>query len=121
MPSKTQAKLTGATIGSLGGLPGSLIGGALGGLFGDKKKKDPWEWYKRNPSEIPGALAKDLDPRRFTKNRYMFDLLDKYEQATGEANVANEQRYRQLLQESSQLEDLYRSQKYIAPDFDDYD
>jgi len=99
-----------------------LIGGALGSLFGgDDKKKDPFEWYKQHPETIPEALAKDRDPRSYAKQRYLWDLLDKYEQATQEANIANERRYQQLLQESSRLEELYRGQKYVPMDFDDYD
>jgi len=99
-----------------------LIGGALGNLFGgDDKKKDPFEWYKQHPETIPEALAKDRDPRSYAKQRYLWDLLDKYEQATQEANIANERRYQQLLQESSRLEELYRGQKYVPMDFDDYD
>jgi hypothetical protein len=51
----------------------------------------------------------------------MFDLLDKYEQATVSAREANEQRYRQLLDESGRLESLYRDQKYVPQADDDYD
>lgn len=89
--------------------------------FGKGSKKDPWEWYKQNPQDIPEALAKGRDPRAYSKNKFMFDLLDEYEVATQEANTANERRYQQLLQESGQLEKLYREQKYIPQDFDDFD
>lgn len=90
-------------------------------LGGSSKSKDPYEWYKQNPEEIPGALARGRDPQKYAKNRYMFDLLDEYETATQDANTANERRYQQLMQESGQLEKLYRDQKYIPQDFDDYD
>jgi len=123
MASKAKTGFIGANIGALvGGPTGAVIGGGIGSLFGKKKKKkDPWEWYKRHPEEIPGALAKDRDPKKYARNRYMLDLLDQYEQATETANAENQRRYQQLLQESGKLEQLYRTQKYVAPDFDAYD
>jgi len=120
--SKTKTTLIGAGAGAVAGPGGAIIGGAIGSLFGkDEKKKDPWAWYKQHPEGIPEALAKGRDPRSYAKRRYMWDLLDKYEQATEEANIANERRYQQLLQESSRLEELYRGQKYVPMEADEYD
>ena len=102
--------------------PGGIFsGGAIGDYFGSDKKKDPWEWYKKNPQEIPGGLERGLDPQKMSRHRYMFDLLDQYEQATEESRAMNEKRYRQLLEESGKLEELYRGQKYIPQAEDDYD
>lgn len=120
MASRNIARNIGAGVGAVvGGIPGSIAGGAMGKLFG--KKKDPWKWYRRNPQEIPEALERGLDPRKYSRNKYMFNLLDEYEQATQEAREANEFRYRQLLDESGKLEELYRGQKYIPQADDDYD
>ena len=121
MASKTTTTAIGAGLGMPFGPAGTVIGGAIGSLFGKKKEKGPWAWYKQHPEEIPGALAKDRDPKKYSKYGHMFKLLEDYEQATEAANVANERRYQQLLQESSELEKLYRRQKYVPQDFDDYD
>ena len=131
MASRNRARNIGAGVGAgitsamgvplVGSVLGGLAGGAIGKLFGSDEKKDPYEWYKQHPEEIPAGLERGLDPQKLHRNRYMFDLLGKYEQATQSAREANELRYRQLLEESGGLEDLYRGQKYVPMAEDDYD